>query len=84
MLNGPARHNRMAIFALLCGIFCNAQEGFLFAKSGGFFFQLWKEIVKNGVQSQNLSTTWYNFILAGQRGKWYEKTFIIFDFHIIP
>ena len=30
----------------------------------------------------NLSTTWYDSTLTGQRGKLYEKNFFSFDFHI--
>ena len=34
MLNGPARHHSMAIYAVR--VFCDAWEGFLFEKSVGF------------------------------------------------
>ena len=37
MLNGPARNHYMAIHTLLCGIFCDAWEGFL-----SFFFLTFK------------------------------------------
>ena len=46
-----------------------------------FIFNIQQEIVRSGAQSRNLSTPWYDFTPPG-RGKWYEKIFITFDFHI--
>ena len=47
-----------------------------------FFFNIQKEIVRSGAESQNFSTAWYDFTLPGRR-KLYEKIFFTFDFHIL-
>ena len=76
LFNDPARNHRMARPVLPCDVFCEAWEGFI-------YFNIRGEMVYNGALSRNLSTTWYDFTPPG-RGKWYEKIFIAFDFHILP